>query len=282
MKALLLAATLAFAPPGRLLVEAPPYGSAIVEPGGKITRLGGWYDTAWSPDGARVAGSDGRRIAVIGAWSLRRATPAQPVWSSDGKRLAYVSDGTVRVVGADGRGDHAVARGERAAWRPGTHELATADHRGVIRVAGKWRSRPGNRIRPRGLLWSPRGGRLAAISGSSVRMLGPRGALVRRIESGRRGHFQFGTYLGNDLVLVRHDFARGTTAVTRGDEILIADRGSIVDITPSPDGTRLLLGRRSRDQWQLWPPAEPIRGVTQAVNPAATGRWAFPTIRGWR
>src|SRR5690349_2675210 len=127
MKALLLAAAL-FAPPGKLLVEAPPYGSAIVEPSGTITRLGPWYDTAWSPDGTHVAGTDGRRLAVIGSWTLDRANVSQPVWSSDGTLLAYVSDGTVRVVvGADGRGDHAVARGERAAWRPGTHQLATAD-----------------------------------------------------------------------------------------------------------------------------------------------------------
>jgi hypothetical protein len=288
MKALLLAAAL-FAPPGTLLVEAPPYGSAIVEPSGTITRLGAWYDTAWSPDGTRVAGTDGRRLSVIGSWTLRRALPTSPTWSSDGTLIAYGSGDSVRVVGADGHGDHAVGHALRytsLAFRPGTHQLAWQDRRGVIRVRDVstglrgWASRPGNRVRQ--LLWGPRGGRLAAISGSYVRMFGPRGASVRRIEAGRRGHFQFGTYLGRKLVLVRHRFTDGATYVTRGDETLISDRGSVVDITASPDGTRLLLGRRSRNQWQLWPAAAPIRDVTRGVNPDAGGLWAFPRVRGWR
>src|SRR5215213_5493301 len=129
MKALLLAAAL-FAPPGRLLVEAPPYGSAILEPSGQITRLGGWYDAAWSPDGTRVAGTDGARLSVIGAWALRRRLPTSPTWSSDGALLAYGSGNTVRVVGADGGGDHAVGRALRytsMAFRPGTHELTWQD-----------------------------------------------------------------------------------------------------------------------------------------------------------
>jgi hypothetical protein len=289
MKGLLLAAALgAFAPPGKLLVEAPPFGSAMGEPNGRITRLGGWYDTAWSPDGTRVAGSDGRRVGVIGMWSLRRSLPTQPVWSSDGALLAYVSDRAIRVVRADGRGDRTVGHGERAAWRPGTHELAYVDHRGAIalrdvdRSRTLWRAPPALRVRPGGLLWSPRGGRLVAISGSYVRVLGPRGGIVRRVTAGRRGHFQFGTYLGSELVLVRHRFRDGTTYVTRGRETLIHDRGSVVDITASPDGTRLLLGRRSRNQWQFWPAAPALAGVTRGVNPEADGVWAFPRVRGWR
>jgi hypothetical protein len=288
MKALLLAAAL-FAPPGKLLVDAPPYGSANVEPSGTITRLGAWYDTAWSPDGTRVAASDGRRLSVIGSWTLRRELPTSPTWSSDGALIAYGSSSTVRVVGADGRGDRRIGRALRyasLAFRPGTHELAWQDHRGVIRVrdvstgARGWASRPGNRVRQ--LLWAPRGGRLAAISGSYVRMLGPRGGSVRRIAAGRRGRFQFGTYLGRRLVLVRHDFARGTTVVTRGAETLLSDRGSVVDVTASPDGTRLQLGRRSRNEWQLWPAGGSIRGVVRGVNPDARGLWAFPRVRGWR
>ena len=294
MKTLLLAAVLAFnPPPGKLLVEAPSYGMAIVQPG-HVTHLGKWYFASWSPDGTLIAAANGRRLAVLDErggvrWTLRRSLPVQPTWSPDGTLIAYGDGAAVRVVGADGRGDRTLASAVRftsLAWRPGTHELAWQDRRGAIVVrdaaTGRrlWRSRPGNRVRR--LLWSPRGGRLAAISGSYVRRFGPRGAPLRRIPAGRRGHFQTGTYLGRDLVLVRHRFSDGATYVTRGDRTLIADRGSVVDITPSPDGRRLVLGRRSRDQWQLWPPAPPIRRVTRAVNPQAPGVWAFPRIRGWR
>src|SRR4051794_20270637 len=103
-------------PPGRLLVVAAPYGLAIVTPAGEVTKLGKWYDAAWSADGTRIAAANGRRLAVLDAsgrvlWTKRRSTPAEPDWSSDGTLLAYRDGHAVRVVRADGRGDHAVAHG---------------------------------------------------------------------------------------------------------------------------------------------------------------------------
>ena len=151
-----------------------------------------------------------------------------------------------------------------------------------MRVIGRWRSRPANRVRPGGLAWSADGRRLAAISGSYVRLFGPRGGALPRVVSPRRDHFQSGVYAGRALVLVRHDFTHGTSHVTRDGRVIFAGRGSIIDVTVSPDGARLLLGRRSRDEWQLWPAAPTINHVTKAINPDAPGVWAFPRTRGWR
>jgi hypothetical protein len=292
---ILSAASLALPVPGRLLVEAPPFGSAIVAQDGRIVRLGGWYDTAWSPDGSVVAGIRGRRLAVLddrGAprWTRRpHAAPAQPDWSPDGRRLAYRAGPALHVVGADGRHDRVVARGLRFAgprWGP-QGQLAWADARGAVHLAGGRRSAPGPPVRPGGLQWSADGTRLAAVSGTVVRVLDPAtGALVRRIASPPRDHFQLGAYVGGQLVLYRHDFTRGTTHVTAGGGTLFAGRGIVADLTPSPDGRSVLLGRRGRDTWDFRPLASgarrAVRHVTRRLNPRATGLWAFPTVRGWR
>jgi WD40 repeat protein len=305
---------LALPVPGRLLVEAPPFGSAIVEHDGRVVRLGDWYDAAWSPDGARVAATEGRSLAVLDetgtvGWIEPRpasAPPTQPDWAPDGRRLAYRGGQSLRVITADGRRDHAVANGLRFAgprWRPRTFgQLAWADRHGAVRVLDitsartRWTSPPGPSVRPDGLHWSPDGRTLAAISGSTVRIFDARhGALLRRLPTSRRNHFQFGVFAGDRLVLVRHDFTRGTSRVTRieardpraVERTVFAGRGSVLDVTPSPDARRLLLGRRSRDEWQFSPLSAPasslsIHGVTRRLNPQATGTWAFPTVRGWR
>jgi len=305
---------LALPVPGRLLVEAPPFGSAIVEHDGRVVRLGNWYDAVWSPDGQRVAATDGRAFAVLDEmgtvrWSDRRpadAPPIQPDWASDGRLLAYRGGRSLRVVADDGRRDHAVAEGLQFAgprWRPRfPRQLAWADRHGAVHLldvaAGRtrWTSPPGPPVRPSGLHWSPDGSTLAAVSGSVTRMFDARhGVLLRRLSASRHDHFQYAAFAGDQLVLVRHDFTRGTSRVTRvparsaraAERTVFAGRGSVVDVTPSPDGRMVLLGRRSRDEWQFQPlsgtaPTRSIPGVTRRLNPQATGIWAFPTTRGWR
>ena len=151
-------------------------------------------------------------------------------------------------------------------------------------------------MRPNGLHWSPDGSTLAAVSGSVTRIFDARhGALLRRLPASRHNHFQHATFAGDQLVLVRYDFTRGTSSVTRvqarsaraAERTVFAGRGSVVDVTPSPDGRMVLPGRRSRNEWQFPPlsgtaPARSIHGVTQRLNPQATGTWAFPATRDWR
>jgi hypothetical protein len=168
-----------------------------------------------------------------------------------------------------------------------------------VRLRGRWRSGRARPLRPDALRWSPDGRTLAAVGASAVRVLdGETGRLLRTIATGRRDHFQAATFLrgpGARLVLVRHDFSRGRSRVSvvaarrpgARERTLLGGRGSVVDVTPSPDGRAVLLGRRTADEWRILPVSPGVRplrihGVTRHLNPSADGRWAFPAVRAWR
>jgi polyisoprenoid-binding protein YceI len=93
----------------------------------------------WSPDGRRLAvsaygGAGNDDVAVIDVRSgrFRRLTrsPAyehSPAWSPDGRRIAYVKDGAVHVMRADGSGDRAITRSRKdtaPAWSPDGRRLS--------------------------------------------------------------------------------------------------------------------------------------------------------------
>jgi len=88
---------------------------------------------AWSPAGDALAGASG----LAGIWSLRRgqARPlrltrndadAQPVWSPDGRAIAFTrldfnyggSQDAIFVIGSDGRGLRRIAYGHQPSWQP--------------------------------------------------------------------------------------------------------------------------------------------------------------------
>jgi TolB protein len=188
---------------------------AIDDPG--AMRVGGpdvfRAEPAWSPDGRRIAfhrlaccgealdslwvidvdGSNAHEIAP-GIWDSRfpvmvghsRSNPggvAQPTWSADGQRLAFLARGEgdrrdVYVVDADGRNlrnvSHSPEEENDLAWSPDGTRLAfvrnpdPSDANAFFLVAdadgSNARPVPGPPLSPYQLIWSPDGGRLLGMA----------------------------------------------------------------------------------------------------------------------
>jgi polyisoprenoid-binding protein YceI len=87
----------------------------------------------WSPDGRRLAvsayggpGNDDVALLDPATGRFQRLTTSpgyehSPAWSPDGRRIAYVKDGAIHVMRADGSGDRRLTRGREdaaPAWSP--------------------------------------------------------------------------------------------------------------------------------------------------------------------
>jgi hypothetical protein len=130
--------------PGRLLVTADS-GVWVVGQDGSKRLLGRYREASWSPFGRYVVAARANELVALEPdgdvrWSLARRDVRFPRWGGTrtDTRIAYLSQGALRVVGGDGKGDRvidsrAAARAPR--WRPGTsHVLVYARRDGSIRV----------------------------------------------------------------------------------------------------------------------------------------------------
>jgi hypothetical protein len=131
--------------PGRLLVTADS-GAWVVDADGSKRRLGSYREASWSPFGRYVVASRRNELVALTPegelrWTLARPDVRFPRWggTKTDTRIAYLSAGTLRVVGGDGKGDRLLdARpGDRAPlWRPGSAHVLIYERRdGSIRVA---------------------------------------------------------------------------------------------------------------------------------------------------
>jgi polyisoprenoid-binding protein YceI len=116
----------------------------IVTPDGSpVTTLGDTptsdSEPRWSPDGRRLAvsaygGPGNEDVALVdpATGHLRRLTDGpsyehSPAWSPDGRRIAYVKDGAVQVMRADGTAGRPLTRGRKdaaPAWSPDGRRLS--------------------------------------------------------------------------------------------------------------------------------------------------------------
>ena len=287
----------------RLLVNSAE-GAWVVQSDGSKRLLAGYRDASWSPHGLYLAAVHGNELRAIEPngdvhWSIGRAAVASPRWSSKGggdERVAYLAGSTIRVVGGDGRGDHALARNAARVvpvWRPRTHVLAYVDARGRIVVrsaetdAIRWRrSAP---QRPVALEWSSdgryllvRGSSSLTIFGDSARLepLGPGAAPVAdaafRPSSDAVAFVQ--RTAGRSVVWFSPTLTPDGTRARR-----ILDVAGVVDrVAWSPDGRWLLLSWQTADEWLFIRSAAvrkvvPVAGINQSFGPAAVpAGWCCP------
>ena len=130
--------------PGRLLVTADS-GAWVIDEDGSKRLLGSYREAWWSPFGRFVVASRPNEIVALTLggdvrWTLARPDVRYPRWGGTrtDTRIAYLSAGTLRVVGGDGKGDRLLDSrpSDRAPlWRPGSAHVLVYERRdGSIRV----------------------------------------------------------------------------------------------------------------------------------------------------
>jgi hypothetical protein len=241
---------------GRLLAVADS-GVWVVSADGSKRRLGDYQDAAWSPFGRFVVATGTNELVTLEPdgdvrWKLSRRDVALPRWggSRTDTRIAYLSEGRLRVVGGDGRGDRDIgaAKAVAPAWRPGggfVVAYATPTDEIVVRdvTSGATLSRrraPGVRT----LRWS--GGRVVTNAPEAV---------VRRL--GQR----------SDVVV--------------DGRVRFSGTGTFTPVVASPDARWLVIGWRDADQW-LFVSARGARRVRAVANIADQfDAIRVPSPKGW-
>jgi hypothetical protein len=293
-------------PHSRLLVNSAE-GAWVVQSDGSKRLLDGYRDASWSPHGLYLAALHGDELRALEPngnvhWSVGRAGLASPRWSNEGngdERVAYLARSTLRVIGGDGRGDRALARGVghvAPAWRPRSHVLAYVDRNGKIVVrsadtgAVQWTSAA--QQRPTGLEWSGDGRYLLARGASSITVFSdtgrqklkplgpPLAATVVDAAFRPMGHalaFVQRTAGSSSVWFYPRLWPDGTAA-----RRVFAGAGDFDRIAWSPDARWLMLSWRSADQWLFIRSAAvrkiiPISGIEEAFGPDAVPvGWCCP------
>ncbi len=292
-------------PRTRLLVNSGQ-GAWVVQSDGSKRLLDGYRDASWSPHGLYLIALNGNELRALEPngdvhWSVGRAGVASPSWSNEGtgdERVAYLAHSTLRVIGGDGRGDRALARGVAQvapAWRPRTHVLAYVDGTGKIVVrsadtgAIQWRSAAQQQANA--LAWSGDGLYLLARGRSSLTVfsytgrqrltpLGPGAAPVVDAAFLPLSHALafVQRVAGRSTVWFYPQLRPDATAARR----VFTGAGDFDRIAWSPDARWLLLSWRSADQWLFIRSAAvrkviPVSGIEEAFGPdALPAGWCCP------
>jgi hypothetical protein len=239
--------------PGRVLVSGAG-GAWVVAADGSKRRLGDYTQAAWSPHGLYVVGATRTGIAAVEPedgdvhWSLARPAVAFPRWGGSrvDTRVAYLSEGRLRIVGGNGRGDRAVGSAARVApaWRPGDAlVLAYVTPAGRVVVRGAWRSAhayPGAVA----LAWS-RDGRLALATRAAVVVFDGATGRARTLPLGGVSALAYGR--GGRLAVVRD---RAVLELgPEGVRTLFTAPGRLGGLAWSPNGRWLVTALPGADQW---------------------------------
>jgi hypothetical protein len=242
--------------PGRLLVSGAG-GTWVVSADGSKRRLGDYREASWSPHGLFVVVARPDELAAVEPgdggvhWSLARPRVSLPRWggSRTDTRVAYLSGGTLRVVGGDGTGDTAVGRAEHVApaWQPERHVLAYARRGGGVLVLNTDSRAVVARYRVpgavRALAWSADGKRLAVATRGHVLVLSGRTRVALPLGDVRALAFSG----GGRLAVLRG--GKVQTLGAEGVQTVLTVRGALAGLASSPDGRWLVTSLPGADQW---------------------------------
>jgi hypothetical protein len=273
---------------GQILVTSRR-GAWLVRPDGSKRLLGRYRDAAFSPTGLFVVATRANELVALDPkgteivrWTLARPNPRFPAWTGTrtDTRIAYLSEGRVRVVAGDGTGDHALALAAPVApaWRPGpTRVLAYATGRAVVvedveRRAVVVRVRPATA--PRRLEWSGDGRRLLVFTRHGLLAYDRRGRLVLRRDAVAAA-FAPGTHR---LAAIRVHGAQSDVFEARSGKLLFRGTGVFRQLAWSPNGRWLLITWPTANQWVFLRTKQ--RKIVGASRIAAQFG-GFPRVVGW-
>ncbi len=283
---------------GKLLAESRA-GATVVHADGSRRFLGDFSGVSWSPHGLYVGAASGRTLTALTPsgdprWSLTAPGPVRfPVWSQKlGYSLAYLSHGKLRVVAGDGNDDRVLgpAAAVAPAWRGRTDSvLAFAGSEAEIRVlnvyTGQILSRLGAPSPLAGLAFSADGRRLLAYSPHKLQITDRSGRAVASYTAPRGSRLRAAAFIGGSdrVALLEARTSAGGSISSRisilgahaggGKEgsaspnVIFQTPGRLSGLAAAPDGSSLLVGWRSADQWIFLEPH--AGGKVSAVDDAS-------------
>lgn len=297
---------------GTVLVESEA-GATVVNADGSRRFLGRFSAASLSPRARNVAVGDGRTLSAIHTadgdlrWSLSSGVGrvSDPSWSQDlGFRVAYVSDGELRIVAGDGTGDRrfAAASPVAPAWRGASDRvLAYVDEGGTVRIAD---IDVGTRLAgfetpgvPRAVAFSASGERLLVRSTAAVSTMDADGR--NRLEFRAGGELVAASFIGASdrrlaVVSERTDDSGATTSAVsvvaeRAGRLverrLFRTAGPIAGLAAAPAGEWLLVGWKEADQWLFLEPQpggaiRAVDNISAQFGPGEAGA-PFPVPVEW-
>jgi hypothetical protein len=269
-------------------------GAWVVEQDGSKRLLGTYREASWSPFCRYVVASRPNELVALTPegdvrWSLARPNVRFPRWGGTrtDTRIAYLSNGQLRVVGGDGKRDRRAARRASPvapAWRPGpAHVLTYSRDDGFVRVVDGDRGTVLGRREARNVV------ALDWVADRRLLVTPTRASLFDDSSQGvlrRDGLFTHGTLSPRAQQLALVSTHAGTSVVelvsrTGTTRQLFSGRGQFGRPVWSPDGHWLAIGWPEADQLVLISVTgkQQIRAVS---NVSAQFRSkSFPTISGW-
>jgi len=278
--------------PGQLLVTSRG-GAWIVHSDGSRRRLGAYRGATWSPHGLFIAGTRPNELVALDPqghvhWTLPRRSPRFPTWTGTrtDTRIAYLSEGQLRVVAGDGTGDRAIGSAAHVApaWRPGARHVVAYVARGGRAVvedvdsgAVLFRTK---RATVAKLVWSDDGRLLLVFAPNLSRVYDRGGRLVGTEAPSDATHdtdakFVPGTHR---LAFIRFQGLQSDVFTSPGGRLVFRGTGVFRQLAFSRNGHWLLITWPTANQWVF------VRnGRRKIVGAAQIARQfgGFPRIEGW-